>query len=80
MRKVVGRDDEPAGMSLRLVLVENGLFLTSARRANMLAARLASGVRDLPGATLAAPVEANEVFLEVPEAAIDGLIADGFLF
>jgi threonine aldolase len=33
-----------------------------------------------PGATLAAPVEANEVFLELPDAAIDGLIADGFLF
>jgi threonine aldolase len=60
--------------------VENDLFLVSARRANALASRIAEGVRNLPDAKLLAPVEANEVFLELPEAVIDRLIADAFLF
>jgi threonine aldolase len=63
-----------------LAYVEDDLFIQSARRANALAARLAAGVRELPAVRLVAPVEANEVFLELPPATIDGLIADGFLF
>lgn len=63
-----------------LAYVEGGLFLRSARRANALAARIAAGVRDLPGARLVAPVEANLVFLDLPEHAIEALAARGFLF
>lgn len=63
-----------------LAYVEDNLFLKSARHANALAARISAGVSQLPGARLVAPVEANEVFLELPAAAIEGLIADGFLF
>lgn len=63
-----------------LAYVEDGLWLASARRANALAARLGAGFGRLPGARLVAPVEANEVFVELPEAVIDGLIAEGILF
>ena len=63
-----------------IAYVENDLFLVSARRANAMASRIAEGVRNLPDAKLLAPVEANEVFLELPEAVIDRLIADAFLF
>ncbi len=34
----------------------------------------------LPGAILLAPVEANEIFIGLPEAVIAGLEADGHLF
>ena len=42
--------------------------------------RIAAGVRDLPDVRLLAPVEANEIFLELPEPVIERLIADAFLF
>ena len=63
-----------------LAYVENDLFLNSARRANDLAARLEMGLRNLPAVKLVAPVEANELFLELPEQVIDALIAEGILF
>jgi threonine aldolase len=51
-----------------------------ARRSNALAARLANGTEQLAGASLAAPVEANEVFLDLPPAGVDWLSEQGFLF
>jgi threonine aldolase len=56
------------------------LWLANARQANTLAAALATGLSDIPGARLAHPVEANEVFVTLPEAVIAGLEADGFRF
>jgi len=41
---------------------------------------IAAGVAALPGARLLAPVEANEIFLELPSAVMDGLEADGIQF
>ncbi len=56
------------------------LWLTNARHANAMAARLAEGLAALPGARLVHPVEANEIFIGLPEAAIAGLQQQGFEF
>jgi threonine aldolase len=63
-----------------LAYVENGLWLEMARASNAVAARLAAGLGAMPGARLLAPVEANEIFLELPDTVMDGLEADGFQF
>ena len=63
-----------------IAYVENGLWLDMARASNATAARIAAGLRDTPAARLLAPVEANEIFLELPSAAMDALEADGFQF
>jgi len=60
--------------------LQDELWLRNARHANAMASRLADGLAALPGATLRHPVEANEVFVELPEPVIRGLIADGFRF
>lgn len=56
------------------------LWLGSARHANAMAARLGAGLAAIPGIRLRYPVEANEVFAELPEVAIKELVALGFLF
>jgi threonine aldolase len=63
-----------------LAYVEDGLYLRNARQANGIAARIAAGLRDLSGVTLLAPVEANEIFLQLPAAVMDGMEADGVRF
>jgi threonine aldolase len=60
--------------------VENGLWLDMARASNAMAARIAAGVRTISAVRLVAPVEANEIFLELPSATMDALEADGFQF
>lgn len=60
--------------------LEDGLWLELAAHANAMARRLADGLSALPGASLAYPVEANEVYPVLPEAAIAGLERDGFGF
>jgi len=57
-----------------------GLWLRLAAHANAMADRLAAGLAALPGAELAYPVEANEVFARLPEPVIAGLEAAGFRF
>jgi threonine aldolase len=56
------------------------LWLKNARHANAMAKRLAEGLKAVPSAKLAHPVEANEIFVDLPETAIRGLNADGFQF
>jgi threonine aldolase len=56
------------------------LWLTNARHANEMASRLGKGLTSIPGIGLRYPVEANEVFAELPDAAIKKLAALGFLF
>ena len=56
------------------------LWLRNARHANRMAARLAKGLEAVPGARLQHPVEANELFVELPNPEIRGLCADGFQF
>jgi threonine aldolase len=63
-----------------LAYVENGLWLDMARASNAIAARIAAGLADIPGARTIAPVEVNELFLELPSAVMDALEADGFGF
>ena len=59
---------------------ENGLWLDNARHANAMALRLAQGLKGVPGATLLHPVEANEVFVLMPEETVSGLEGRGFYF
>ena len=60
--------------------VTDDLWRRNARHANEAAARLAEGLARLPGARLRHPVEANELFVELPEPVIAGLLAAGFQF
>ncbi|NIA70464.1 low specificity L-threonine aldolase [Pelagibius litoralis] len=55
-------------------------WLDNARHANAQAARLAEGLGALPGIRLQAPVQANELFLALPDPVIKGLEARGFEF
>jgi threonine aldolase len=57
-----------------------GLWLANARHANLMASRLAAGLAATAGARLRYPVEANEVFVELPEPAIRLLAAAGVGF
>ncbi len=60
--------------------LDDDLWLANARHANRLAAELAEGLATIKGARLEHPVEANEIFVTLPEAVIRGLEADGFSF
>jgi threonine aldolase len=63
-----------------MAYIENGLWLRLATQSNRAAARIASGIEGIAGVRLVAPVEANEIFLELPEGVMDALEADGFQF
>jgi len=63
-----------------IAYVENGLWLEMAGASNKMAARIAAGLREIPAARLLAPVEANEIFLQLPSSAMDALEVDGFQF
>ncbi len=56
------------------------LWLKHARHANGMAKRLADGLARVTGASFAAPVEANEIFVSLPEPLILALEREGFLF
>jgi threonine aldolase len=60
--------------------LKDDLWLRNARHANACARRLAEGLAALPGARLAHPCEANEVFVELPEPAIARLQQAGVGF
>jgi threonine aldolase len=57
-----------------------GLWLRLAGHANAMAARLAEGLLTIPGAALAHPADANEVFIRLPEASIKAAEDAGFAF
>ena len=57
--------------------LEGDLWLRMARHANRMAARLSSGIKALPGASLLHPTEANEVFAAFPRTAHRALHAAG---
>src|SRR3984957_3549261 len=63
-----------------MAYIENGLWLNLAAQSNAAAGRIAAGVGNVAAIKLLAPVEANELFLELPEGAMDALEADGFQF
>ncbi len=56
------------------------LWLKNARHANEMTKTLAEGLRHIPGAEFQVPVDANEIFVKLPETTIQGLYQDGFQF
>ncbi|MBL6928218.1 MAG: low specificity L-threonine aldolase [Rhodospirillales bacterium] len=56
------------------------LWLKLARHANAATAKLAEGLKDVPGVSFMHTPQANEIFVKLPEAVIVGLEADGFAF
>lgn len=63
-----------------LAMLDDNLWLDLARHANAQARSLSDGLAKLPGVSLAHPVEANEVFAELPPKMAQALIAKGFRF
>jgi threonine aldolase len=57
--------------------LEDGLWLETARAANVAAGRLSAGIAALPGARLDHPTEANEVFAAWPRVGHDRVMAAG---
>jgi threonine aldolase len=55
-------------------LLTDGLWHANAAHANAMAARLAAAVDDLPGLTIAHPVQANAVFAQLPRAAAERVL------
>jgi threonine aldolase len=60
--------------------VADGLWLRLAQASNAAASRIAAGIGDVAGLRLIAPVEANELFLEISSEAMDALEQGGFQF
>ncbi len=60
--------------------LEDDLWLDNARHANAMANRLAEGLDAIDGVSLIHPVEANEIFVAMPEDAADRLDAAGARF
>jgi threonine aldolase len=63
-----------------LAYFEQDLWLANARQANAAAAALAQGLTAVPGARILQPVDANEVFVALPEAVTLHLERAGFGF
>jgi threonine aldolase len=63
-----------------LAYLEDDLWLRHARHANAEAARLAAGLAAIPGVSLAQAVEANELFVVMPDGMVSDLEAVGFGF
>ncbi|TLM67318.1 MAG: low specificity L-threonine aldolase [Deltaproteobacteria bacterium] len=63
-----------------LGLLGDGALLRHAAHANACARRLAGELTAIPGVTLVHPVEANAVFIQLPEAAIAALRRRGWVF
>src|SRR5215831_19528472 len=63
-----------------MAYVENDLFLRLASHANELASQLARELAAIPGVRLIAPVEANLLFVAMPEQTIEALAAAGIRF
>jgi threonine aldolase len=63
-----------------LALLENGLWLRNAARANAMARRLATHLSRLPRLRLLFPVQANGVFVEMPPALASALRERGWKF
>ena len=60
--------------------LNDDLWLRLAGHANQMAAKLADGLRPLPGISLPWPVQANEVFVIMPQSLADALLARGAVF
>jgi threonine aldolase len=63
-----------------IAMFESGAWLKNAAHGNLCARRLASKVGTLPHVEVMFPVEANAVFLKMPEPLLSGLRAKGWRF
>jgi threonine aldolase len=63
-----------------LAYLTDGLWLDNARHANEMAMRMARDLNAVAGAKVLHPVDANEVFVLLPEETVSGLEAQGFDF
>jgi len=63
-----------------LAYVQDDLWLSLARQSNNAALAIANGIQQLEAVKLIAPVQANELFVEMHPKAVDALIAEGVLF
>jgi threonine aldolase len=63
-----------------IAYLKNGLWLDNARHANSMAMRMAQGLETVPGAKLLHPVQANELFVALPEDTVNKLEMQGFYF
>jgi threonine aldolase len=63
-----------------IAYIEHGLWLELAGASNRAAARIAAGLREIPAARPLAPIEVNEIFLQLSGAVMDALEKDGFQF
>jgi threonine aldolase len=63
-----------------IAYLKNDLWLDNARHANAMATHLAQGLKAVPAARLLHPVEANELFVVVPEEWARTLEMQGFHF
>ena len=60
--------------------LKNGLWLDNARHANAMATRMALGLKSVSAARLLHPVDANELFVVLPEQIVSALETQGFKF
>lgn len=63
-----------------LAYVKDDLWLRLAKQSNAAALAIAQGISNLEGVRLLAPVQANELFVEMNPQAVNALIAQGVLF
>lgn len=56
----------------------DGLWLSNARQANAMAARLGDGLKAIPGTGLLATPQANILFCRLPPEVTEGLLAEGY--
>jgi threonine aldolase len=63
-----------------IAMFETGAWLTNAAHGNSCARRLAAAIDGLPGIAVMFPVEANAVFLKMPEPVMTALRAKGWRF
>jgi len=63
-----------------VALLSDGLWLRNAAHANDMAALLAEGLQAMPGVRLVEKVEANEVFAQLPKAALEPLRRHCFFY
>ncbi|MEZ2279215.1 MAG: low specificity L-threonine aldolase [Microcoleus sp.] len=60
--------------------ITDDLWLKNAAHANQMAAKLALGLAGVEGVIFCRPVEANEIFIQLPESVIVAVLAEGFQF
>jgi threonine aldolase len=61
-------------------MLQDGAWLRHAKHANLMARRLETAIRPLPGVEIAYPVQTNAVFARLPDAVVKGMHRRGWKF